>query len=168
MISRQGRGGGREWEGKDEHPADRKLKVYRCFSISIAAAFQGRAAFPSINYFADASRRSLPRNTTPPPLARNSNRSRTYYSTLIQDGYRHTFERATRIKRTRSTCKRFVRFPGRRGERKKKRKTTLFSVFLSVSSRVRRIRFLPEGKNLEENGRAERWYNDLQTNGRSR
>lgn len=132
--------GGREWEGKDEHPADRKLKVYRCFSISIAAAFQGRAAFPSINYFADASRRSLPRNTTPPPLARNSNRSRTYYSTLIQDGYRHTFERATRIKRTRSTCKRFVRFPGRRGERKKKKEKN--DAFLRLS-----LRFFSRTKN---------------------
>lgn len=128
LISRRG-----GWEGKDEHPADRKLKVYRCFFHFNRGRFSGTRGISIDQLFRRCFEKVAATQHHTPPLARNSNRSRTsrtYYSTLIQDDYRHTFQHATRIKWTRSTCKRFVRFPGRR--RKKKRKTTLFSVFLSA------------------------------------
>lgn len=96
LISRRVR------EGEGEGTPGRELKVYRCFSISIAAAFQGRAVFPSINYFADAWRRSLPR-TTPLPRPIRIGVGRGYSILCTYTDYRachdrHTFD-TTRIKR---------------------------------------------------------------------
>lgn len=82
MISREG--------GKNEHPADRKLKVYRCFSISIAAAFQGRAVISIDQLFRRCFEKVAATHHTPPsflslPPSSNSNRSRTRILELYAD-----------------------------------------------------------------------------------
>lgn len=82
LISREG--------GKNEHPADRKLKVYRCFSISIAAAFQGRAVISIDQLFRRCFEKVAATHHTPPsflslPPSSNSNRSRTRILELYAD-----------------------------------------------------------------------------------
>lgn len=100
LISREG--------GKNEHPADRKLKVYRCFSISIAAAFQGRAVISIDQLFRRCFEKVAATHHTPPsfllslppiPIRIGVGRGYSSYTRTISRVSRSAHFRATKIKR---------------------------------------------------------------------